>query len=132
VLEHERAGEGPDAQSDRPSAIDRSGVDAFAERLSAHVRAHRDASLEVHEQGVLNAWRAEGAAVLGGVVAAATTARIAWRAHLGVPVQAVELVVQSRVGVVGASRRDWAGSPLFGRATGVLRVGAPGAVPIGR
>src|ERR1700682_6188034 len=48
-------------------------VNAFAQRLSSHIRAHRDASLEVHEQGVLDAWRAEGAAVLAGVVTAATT-----------------------------------------------------------
>jgi hypothetical protein len=31
-------------------------VEAFASRLAAHVRNHRDASLEVHEQGVLDAW----------------------------------------------------------------------------
>lgn len=48
-------------------------VTAFAQRLSSHIRSHRDASLEVHEQGVLEAWRAEGAAVLAGVVTAATT-----------------------------------------------------------
>src|SRR5713226_5687701 len=48
-------------------------VNAFAQRLSSHIRRHRDASLEVHEQGVLDAWRAESAAVLGGVVTAATT-----------------------------------------------------------
>src|SRR5438034_5809046 len=48
-------------------------VNAFAQRLSSHIGAHRDASLEAHEQGVLEAWRAEGAAVLGGVVSAATT-----------------------------------------------------------
>src|ERR1700682_2654726 len=48
-------------------------VNAFAQRLSSHIRAHRDASLEVHEQGVLDAWRAEGAAVLAGVVTTATT-----------------------------------------------------------
>lgn len=48
-------------------------VSAFAQRLSSHIRAHRDASLEVHEQGVRDAWRAEGAAVLAGVVTAATT-----------------------------------------------------------
>src|SRR5260221_13395890 len=48
-------------------------VNAFAQRLSNHIRSHRDASLEVHEQGVLDAWRAESAAVLGGVVTAATT-----------------------------------------------------------
>jgi hypothetical protein len=40
-------------------------VTALAQRLSSHIRSHRDASLEVHEQGVLEAWRAEGAAVLG-------------------------------------------------------------------
>jgi len=39
-------------------------VTAFAQRLSSHIRMHRDASLEVHEQGVLDAWRAEGGAVL--------------------------------------------------------------------
>ena len=33
-------------------------VNAFAQRLSSHIRAHRDASLEVHEHGVLEAWRA--------------------------------------------------------------------------
>jgi hypothetical protein len=48
-------------------------VEAFAGRLSLHVRQHRDASLEVHEQGVLDAWRAESGAVLAGVVSAATT-----------------------------------------------------------
>jgi hypothetical protein len=48
-------------------------VEAFANRLAAHVRSHRDASLEVHEQGVLDVWRAEAAAVLAGVVTAATT-----------------------------------------------------------
>jgi len=48
-------------------------VEAFASRLAAHVRTHRDVSLEVHEQGVLDAWRAEAAAVLAGVVSAATT-----------------------------------------------------------
>jgi hypothetical protein len=48
-------------------------VNAFAQRLSSHIRAHREASLEVHEQGVLDAWRAEAAAVLAGVVSAATT-----------------------------------------------------------
>ena len=48
-------------------------VNAFAQRLGAHIRAHREASLEVHEQGVLDAWRAEAAAVLTGVVTAATT-----------------------------------------------------------
>ncbi len=48
-------------------------VEAFARRLAHHVRAHRDARLEVHEDGVLAAWRAESAAVLAGVVQAATT-----------------------------------------------------------
>jgi hypothetical protein len=48
-------------------------VTAFAQRLSNHIRTHRDASLEVHERGVLEAWRAEGGAVLAGVVTAATT-----------------------------------------------------------
>ncbi|MDQ6669858.1 MAG: hypothetical protein M3069_03770, partial [Chloroflexota bacterium] len=48
-------------------------VSAFAQRLSSHIRTHRDASLEVHQQGVLDAWRAEGSAVLAGVVTAATT-----------------------------------------------------------
>jgi hypothetical protein len=48
-------------------------VEAFASRLSLHVRQHRDATLEVHEQGMLEAWRAESGAVLAGVVAAATT-----------------------------------------------------------
>ena len=48
-------------------------VEAFASRLSLHVRQHRDASLEVHEQGVLDVWRAESGAVLAGVVSAATT-----------------------------------------------------------
>lgn len=49
-------------------------VEAFASRLSVHVRQHRDASLEVHERGVLDAWRAESGAVLAGVVSPATTA----------------------------------------------------------
>ena len=35
-------------------------VEALASRLAVHVREHREASLEVHEQGVLDAWRAEG------------------------------------------------------------------------
>ena len=48
-------------------------VNAFAQRLSSHIRSHREASLEVHEAGVLAAWRAEGGAVLAGVVSAATT-----------------------------------------------------------
>jgi hypothetical protein len=48
-------------------------VNAFAQRLSSHIHTHREASLEVHEQGVLDAWRAEAAAMLGGVVRAATT-----------------------------------------------------------
>ena len=48
-------------------------VEAFASRLSLHVRQPRDASLEVHEQGVLDAWRAQSGAVLAGVVSAATT-----------------------------------------------------------
>ena len=48
-------------------------VEAFANRLAMHVRQDREASLEVHEQGVLNAWRAESGAVLAGVVSAATT-----------------------------------------------------------
>jgi len=33
-------------------------VTAFAQRLSSHIRSHRDASLEVHAAGVLAAWRA--------------------------------------------------------------------------
>jgi hypothetical protein len=48
-------------------------VEALANRLAVHVREHREASLEVHEQGVLDAWRAEAGAILGGVVTAATT-----------------------------------------------------------
>ena len=48
-------------------------VEAFASRLSTHVREHREAPLEVHEQGVLDAWHAESGAVLAGVVSAATT-----------------------------------------------------------
>src|SRR5229473_6769702 len=47
-------------------------VNAFAQRLSSRIRTHREASLEVHEAGVLAAWRAEGAAVLAGVVSAPT------------------------------------------------------------
>jgi hypothetical protein len=50
-----------------------SAVVALASRLATHVREHRDASLEVHERGVLEAWRAEASAVLGGVVSDATT-----------------------------------------------------------
>ena len=49
-------------------------VNAFTHRLSSHIRSHRDASLEVHEQSLLDAWRAEAAGMLGGVVTAATTA----------------------------------------------------------
>jgi len=48
-------------------------VEAFARRLATHVRTHREASLAAHEQGVLDAWRAEAGAVLAGVVSAATT-----------------------------------------------------------
>lgn len=48
-------------------------VEAFAQRLAAHVRSHREASLEAHEQGVLDAWRAEAAGILSGVVTAATS-----------------------------------------------------------
>lgn len=48
-------------------------VEAFAQRLVTHIRSHRDASLDMHEQGVLDAWRAEAATVLAGVVSAATT-----------------------------------------------------------
>ena len=42
-------------------------VEALARRLAAHVRQHREATLDVHEQGVLKALRAEGAALLAGV-----------------------------------------------------------------
>src|SRR5438128_11835129 len=48
-------------------------VNAFTHRLSSHIRSHRDASLEVHEQSLLDAWRAEAAGMLGGGVTAATT-----------------------------------------------------------
>ena len=48
-------------------------VEAFASRLSKHVRQHREAPLEVHEQGVLDAWHAESGALLADVVSAATT-----------------------------------------------------------
>lgn len=48
-------------------------VQAFAHRLTQHIRAHRDASLEAHEQGVLDAWRASAPAVLEGTLRASTT-----------------------------------------------------------
>ena len=48
-------------------------VEAFASRLSKHVRQHREAPLEVHEQGVLDAWHAESGALLADGVSAATT-----------------------------------------------------------
>ncbi len=70
---HERAGEGPDAQCDRAPPQIEPALEAFATRLTLHVRQHRNTSLEVHEQGVLDGWRPEGAAVLAGVVSAATT-----------------------------------------------------------
>ena len=50
-------------------------VEASANGVAAHVRSKRDASVEVHEQGALEAWRAEAGAVLARVVSAATTAR---------------------------------------------------------
>lgn len=48
-------------------------VEALATRLAQHVQTHRDATLTVHEEGVLEAWRAESGALLAGVVSAATT-----------------------------------------------------------
>ncbi len=47
-------------------------VQAFAQRLREHVRTQRDASLETHEQGVLDAWRASAPAVLEGTLRAST------------------------------------------------------------
>ena len=48
-------------------------VRQFAHRLTQHIRTHRDASLEAHEQGVLDAWRASAPAVLAGTLRASTT-----------------------------------------------------------
>jgi hypothetical protein len=46
---------------------------ALGRALNAHARAHRDARLEVHEQGVLDAWRAVAPQLLAAVVQHATT-----------------------------------------------------------
>jgi hypothetical protein len=46
---------------------------AFAQRLTQHIRAHRDAALEAHEQGLLDAWRASAPALLEGTLHASTT-----------------------------------------------------------
>lgn len=46
---------------------------AFAHRLTQLIRAHRDAALEAHEQGVLEAWRASAPALLEGTLQATTT-----------------------------------------------------------
>lgn len=48
-------------------------LQAFAQRLQEHLHRHRDASLEVHEQGVLDAWRASAPALLEGTLRASTT-----------------------------------------------------------
>lgn len=48
-------------------------LEAFAHALARHIRAHRDAALEVHEQGVLDVWRAHAPALLEGTVQASTT-----------------------------------------------------------
>ncbi len=91
-------------------------VDAFANGLAAHLRNHRDTSLEVHEQGVLDAWRAEAGAVLTGVVTGADP----WRGHYGVLVHAVAVVDLPSAGGAEALRRDWAGSRSPARGTGAL------------
>ncbi len=46
---------------------------AFAQRLRQHVRAQRDAPLDVHEQGLLDAWRDSAPALLEGTLRASTT-----------------------------------------------------------
>ncbi len=45
----------------------------FVHRLRQHVRSHRDATLEAHEQGLLDAWRASAPALLEGTLRASTT-----------------------------------------------------------
>lgn len=48
-------------------------LEALATVLATHIRAHPDAPLDTHEQGVLVAWEAARGAALTGVVQAATT-----------------------------------------------------------
>ena len=48
-------------------------LEALATALVTHIRAHPDAPLDTHEQGVLAAWEAARGAALTGVVQAATT-----------------------------------------------------------
>ena len=72
MFEHERVRRG------RPNTRDRQLVpvlNAFDQRLARHIRTHRDVRLEVHEQRVLDAWRAEAGRMLGGVVTAQCRSR---------------------------------------------------------
>lgn len=48
-------------------------VHRLVQRLANHVRTHRDRSLAEHEQGVLEAWRAEAGAVLSALIGCTTT-----------------------------------------------------------
>ena len=48
-------------------------LEALATALTTHIRAHPDAPLDTHEQGVLAAWEATRGAALAGVVRATTT-----------------------------------------------------------
>ena len=95
-------------------------VEAFARRLAAHVRTHREASLEVHEHGVLTAWRA--GAVLAGVVSAATPHASApapgWRA--GKPMGGAHHVPRRgrAAGGVGGRRRRQRDAAHASRARG--------------
>lgn len=49
------------------------GLQAFVQRLRDHLRTHRDEPFDVQEQGLLDAWYAERAGLLTGLVSAATT-----------------------------------------------------------
>jgi len=93
-------------------------VKAFTQRRGADIRAHRGASLEVHEQGVLDAWRAEAAPVLTGVVTAAQQAWIARHLHRGLRVRGVALVVLHSGGAAAALRRAWVARPANGSRRG--------------
>ncbi len=48
-------------------------LEVLATALTAHIRAHPDAPLDAHEQGVLAAWEAVRTVALAGVVQATTT-----------------------------------------------------------
>jgi hypothetical protein len=49
------------------------GLHALGQRMHDHVLAHQDQALDVHEQGLLDAWYAERGGLLTGVVRATTT-----------------------------------------------------------